>query len=437
MKWLFVTSILLSALLLADLASARRWEKPHKQASKTKYGHQDCKCLHGGTCISYQLFSRVKRCLCPPGYSGDHCEIDAESQCYTGNGEDYRGTKSVNDLNERCLNWDSPLLKRWPYNSGMEGAMELGLGKHNYCRNPDGRDKPWCYVRRGYRTFSTFCDIADCHKRATCGQRSFSKYFKIVGGQKAEIESQPWIATIFQYMKRNSAQRFLCGGTLIDPCWVATAAHCFKGRSPDPSQFTVVLGKTSLTTDEANEQRFEVESVVPHEGFSEESQNLDNDIALLKIRSSSGQCAEESNSIKTVCLPPENLVLNDNFRCEVSGYGKANSSDIMYARILKSTNVNLISQSVCRDEYYHNRGLNGNMFCAGDPRWKTDACQGDSGGPLVCESNNRMVLYGIVSWGDGCAKERKPGVYTRVTRYLPWIESHMNGVHFKSYYPPK
>ncbi|XP_054840010.1 urokinase-type plasminogen activator [Eublepharis macularius] len=436
MKLLFVTSVMLSALL-TDFASARHSEKLHRQASKTKYERQDCNCLHGGTCISYHLFSRVKRCLCPQGYSGDRCEIDVEIQCYTGNGEDYRGTKSVNEQNEKCLMWDSALLKRWPYNDGIENAMELGLGKHNYCRNPDGRTKPWCYVRRGYRTFSTFCDLSECQKQATCGQRRFSKYFKIVGGNKAEIESQPWIATIFQYMKRSAYNMFLCGGSLIDPCWVATAAHCFKGRSLDPTQFTVILGKTSLTTDEESEQKFKVERVILHEEFLEEAPNFDNDIALLKIRSSSGQCAEESNVAKTICLPPENLVLNDNFRCEVSGYGKANSSDILYARILKSTNVNLISQSLCREEYYSGRGLNGNMFCAGDPRWKTDACQGDSGGPLVCDYNGRMVLYGIVSWGDGCAKERKPGVYTRVTRYLPWIASHMNGVHFKSFYPPQ
>ncbi|XP_008112480.2 urokinase-type plasminogen activator [Anolis carolinensis] len=435
MKSLIVISAMLS-VLVPTRASSHHWLTSHKLGSKTKYEHKGCNCLNGGTCITYHLFSRMKRCVCPEGYSGDHCEIDNESRCYSGNGEDYRGTMSVTANNERCLEWSSHILRRWHYNVDRQDAMELGLGKHNYCRNPDGQSKPWCYVWKGYRTTETPCDIPTCERESTCGQRSLRKTFKIVGGHKAAIESQPWIATIFQSTRNRGYNRFLCGGSLIDPCWVLTAAHCFESRTFDTSRLSIILGKSALNVTDAEEQSFAVDRLIIHEGYSEQRGDYDNDIALIRIRSSTGQCAEETPVVKTICLPPRNLQLSENFQCEVSGYGKENKTEIYYSRILKSTYVKTLSQSKCQ-KYYEGRTVNGNMFCAADKDWKTDSCKGDSGGPLICEYRNKLMLYGIVSWGEGCAEKEKPGVYTRVTEYLPWIESHMNGVNFKSYYFPK
>ena len=64
------------------------------------------------------------------------------------------------------------------------------------------------------------------------------------------------------------------------------------------------------------------------------------------------------------------------------------------------------------------------MFCAGYLAGGIDSCQGDSGGPMVCTSRERNTLLGIISWGYGCGRANKPGVYTKVVNYLDWIRQH-------------
>uniref|UniRef100_A0A8C0BQQ3 Urokinase-type plasminogen activator n=1 Tax=Buteo japonicus TaxID=224669 RepID=A0A8C0BQQ3_9AVES len=387
---------------------------------------KECHCLNGGTCITYYLFSGINRCICPEGYTGIHCELDTERICYTENGEDYRGMATE----DKCLPWDLPsVISRGHYHARLKNALQLGLGKHSYCRNPNGRNRPWCYTKKGFT-------IQETPWRA-CGQRSISKYFKIVGGSQAEVESQPWIAGIFQNIR--GIDQFLCGGSLIDPCWVLTAAHCFHNPSKKPqdkSIYKVFLGKSILNVTDDKEQVFMVDDIISHTDFTDDTGGNENDIALIRIRTTSGQCAVESKYVRTVCLPEKNLYLQDNTRCEISGYGKQDFYDIYYAQRLMSATVNLVSQEKCK-KYYDNIRVTDNMVCAGDPAWVTDACKGDSGGPMVCEHNGRMILYGIVSWGDGCAKANKPGVYTRVTRYLNWIDSNMNAVIAKSRFLPE
>ncbi|XP_008502226.1 urokinase-type plasminogen activator [Calypte anna] len=407
-------------------------KKHYKLTYKHIPDHKECHCLNGGTCITYYLFSGITRCVCPEGYTGIYCELDTKNMCYTENGEDYRGMATEDE----CLPWDLPsVIRRGHYHVYSKNALQLGLGKHSYCRNPNGRSRPWCYTKKGFILQEKPCNMEKCG--GACGQRSISKYFKIVGGSQAEVESQPWIAGIFQNIR--GIDHFLCGGSLIDPCWVLTAAHCFHNPSkkPQKSAYKVFLGKSILNVTDDKEQVFMVDEIISHPGFTDDTGGNENDIALIRIRTTSGQCAVESKYVRTVCLPERNLHLQDNTRCEIAGYGKQDYYDIYYAQRLMSATVNLISQRKCKYEYYDSIRVTDNMVCAGDPTWMTDACKGDSGGPMVCEHNGRMMLYGIVSWGDGCAKQYKPGVYTRVTQYLHWIDSNMNAVIAKSHFLPE
>ncbi|XP_030011963.1 tissue-type plasminogen activator-like [Sphaeramia orbicularis] len=341
-------------------------------------------------------------------------------RCQSGDGSSYRGFVSESLYGNTCLNW-----KKVKY----PGGASKGLGNHNYCRNPDHSSMPWCPVRRGRRMVKEYCDIPTCSTSTvkppvpkiedtelTCGERSERRMNKVVGGSFTPIESHPWVSAVFEQRRG-----FLCGGSLIAPCWVLSAAHCFSdGEHTNIKRLVVYLGKSAINeTDLAREQKFTVEKLIIHQKYNDTT--YDNDIALLKIKGKDGGCAAKSLTSRTVCLPPPHTQLPAGFQCSVAGFGKERHDAWHYSQYLKQAPVNLISQSECKSELYYKDRITENMFCAASPDWTTDACGGDSGGPLVCEASGRMFLFGVISWGEGCAWKNKPGVYTQVTNYNKWI----------------
>lgn len=338
-----------------------------------------------------------------------------DETCLSGDGSSYRGIVSRSASGRPCMRWNSRYLRHSPV-----------TWPHNYCRNPDASPLPWCAVRRGRRIVREFCDIPKCaatvrppaaaDTELTCGERPVRRLNKIVGGSITAVESQPWVAAIYR-----GPSAFLCGGTLIAPCWVLTAAHCFPdGSETNIRRLSVFLGKDAINeTNAEKEQVFGVERLVVHQDYNES--NYNNDIALLKIKTRDGRCAVQSASARTACLPPPHTRLPAGFECSIAGYGKDRYDAWRYSQYLKQGQVKLLPQAECRSKPQYGDLLTDNMFCAASPEWNTDACKGDSGGPMVCEVSGRMFLFGVVSWGIECAQRDKPGVYTQVTNYNQWI----------------
>ncbi|XP_077326049.1 tissue-type plasminogen activator [Lithobates pipiens] len=358
-------------------------------------------------------------------YNWDYCRVPScpvdIPDCYSERGTSYRGSSSVTISGARCLRWDSALVKNKVFNAWSGKSRSQGLGTHNYCRNPDNDVRPWCHVINGTQAGWEFCDVPKC---STCGIRNppppLQPRFRIAGGRGAQITSHPWMAALFHVYRRT--EFFFCGGTLIDRCWVLTAAHCLANSKLSANKIRVKLGRTMRAVPGVQEQSFRVEKIYKHPQFDEDT--FDNDIALLKLQSTSGSCAMETDNARPACMPERGQKLQDWTECEISGYGRQEEFSPFFSDQLKEGHVRLYPENMCTPKQLDDRTVTSNMLCAGDTRNQDDACQGDSGGPLVCLTNGRMHLFGIVSWGEGCGRKGKPGVYTKVTQYLDWIEHH-------------
>ncbi|TWW54442.1 Serine protease hepsin [Takifugu flavidus] len=136
--------------------------------------------------------------------------------------------------------------------------------------------------------------------------------------------------------------------------------------------------------------------------------------------------------IQPVCLPTHGQRLIDGQMGTITGWGNVGYFRHL-ADVLQEAHVPIISDAVCNAPDYYDNQITTTMFCAGYEKGGIDACQGDSGGPFVAEDclskTSRYRLHGVVSWGTGCAMAKKPGVYTKVSRFLPWISTAMRSYH--------
>ncbi|XP_068134765.1 plasma kallikrein-like [Hyperolius riggenbachi] len=240
-----------------------------------------------------------------------------------------------------------------------------------------------------------------------CGQPVVQS--RIVGGTNSSQGEWPWQVSM-HFRTSSVSSRHVCGGSIISNQWIVTAAHCVFQRDI-PRVWIVYGGITKQSDITPNTPKLEIEEIIIHSNYSQVEKGYD--IALLKLKSP----MTYNDDQQAICLPPRRDFVTPN-KCWITGWGYTDESGST-SNVLQKAEVPPKSSTECQKSYKEK--MSDKIICAGYKQGQIDSCQGDSGGPLNCEVDKTWYLIGITSWGEGCARPDKPGVYTKVADYIDWI----------------
>ncbi|XP_067439934.1 coagulation factor VIIi [Thunnus thynnus] len=343
-------------------------------------------CKNNGTCI---YIGNTYDCQCPEGFEGRYCQTVFEDSlgCIYQNG--------------RCQHFCD--------GSGVRRKCSCADG---YMLGDNGRD---CIAQVEY-------PCGQLAPREASMNQSVVGLTRLVGANHCPRGECPW-QVLVQLDGRSH-----CGGVLIRPDWVITAAHCIYGN--DPQNLTVVAGENNLDVDDGTEQRISVSMAIAHEGYVPATG--DSDVALLKL----SRPVTLNRYALPVCLPTKDFTEKELLLIRyhtVSGWGKRTSGGntespgalpaAPTSPILRRMSVPIIPNSKCSQVAEFN--FTTNMLCAGYLEGRQEGCRGDDGSPLVTLYGSTHFLTGVVGWGRGCSYPGYYGVYANMASFVDWVEATM------------